>query len=292
MSESHCYHNRKKHVCMQICSLLISLTTHPLEYDDISLKIEYWIKYVLHKEFLTVEELVEGVLYVVWNTNSWSFVGIGKFLKEFYDAPHYSEQARTFVAQMYFHVLRWFVIVSVEDVSHNNLGSGWLTSGERLGFICAASFVRYLIKWELLSHEPVQRHLIKPLTNHYENSCRVQSYPGAVQAGTISKSWKVCYYLWSERQWYLPTLWFKLGVCPHWFVHKLHGLCGSFHKSLLGFCGLKKPVDMGWCQGHSTLSSQCCWAGGVFHTTTWTTLILPKGSCLGAESRWEMRGEK
>ena len=35
-----------------------------------------------------------------------------------------------------------------------------------------------------------------------------------------------------------------------------------------------------------------CWAGGVFYTTTWTTLILPKGSCFGAESRWERRGEK
>ena len=116
--------HRKKHVCMQICSLLISLTTHPSEYDDISLKIEYWIEYVLHEEFLTVEELVEGVSYVAWNTNSQFFAGVGKFLKEFYDAPHYSKQARTFVAQMYFHVLWWFVIASVEDVSHNDLGSG------------------------------------------------------------------------------------------------------------------------------------------------------------------------
>ena len=35
-----------------------------------------------------------------------------------------------------------------------------------------------------------------------------------------------------------------------------------------------------------------CWAGGVFYTTTWTTLILPRGSCFGVESRWESRGEK
>ena len=34
------------------------------------------------------------------------------------------------------------------------------------------------------------------------------------------------------------------------------------------------------------------WQGGVFYTTTWTTLILPKGSCLCESSRWERRGEK
>ena len=185
MSKTSGYHNRKKHLCSQICSLLITLTAQPLAYDEITPKIEYWIEYVLREEFLTVEELVEEVSYVAWNTNSRSFESVGKFLKEFYDAPHRSDQARTFVTRMCSHVLRWFAIASVEGVWNTNWGDGWLTSGGGPGFIRAASFVGYLIEWGLLSHELVQRHLTKPLTNYYGNDCRGQEYSGAIRAAAV-----------------------------------------------------------------------------------------------------------
>ena len=183
MSESYGYHNRKKYLCSQIRSLLLSLTTQQSKYEEITPKIEYWIEYVLREEFLTVEELVEGVSYVAWNANSGHFASIGKFLKEFYDAPHRSDQARTFVTRMCTHVLRWFAIASVEGTWDLNWRDGLAVGGP--GFIRAASCVGYLIKSGLLSHELVQRHLTKPLTNYYNNDCSTTQSPGAIRASAI-----------------------------------------------------------------------------------------------------------
>src|SRR5258708_17931490 len=106
-SEHPGYHNRKDHIFSKIRSLLISLTKEPSKYDEITPKIEYWIEYVLREDFSTVDELVEGVLYVAWDGGG-SFASVGRFLEEFRDAPHRSEEARTFVTRMCTHVLRWF----------------------------------------------------------------------------------------------------------------------------------------------------------------------------------------
>lgn len=88
------FHNRKSHVASKIRSLLISLTKEPSLYDNITPKIEYWIEYALREGFTTVDELVEGVSFVAWEQGG-SYSSVGQFLKEFLDAPHRSEQARS-----------------------------------------------------------------------------------------------------------------------------------------------------------------------------------------------------
>ena len=85
------YHNRKEHIGLKISSLLIHLTNEPSKYDKIAPKIEYWIEYVLREGFLTVDELVEEVSYVAWDGGG--SASVGKFLKEFRDAPHRSERS-------------------------------------------------------------------------------------------------------------------------------------------------------------------------------------------------------
>ena len=176
------FHNRREPICSKIRSLLISLTKEPSKYDEITPKIEYWIEYVLRHRFATVDELVEGVSDVAWD-NGGSFSVVGRFLKEFNDAPHRSEQAKSFVIQLPPYVLQWFAIASAEDL--------WLPSSDGLiprnggpGFVCAASFIGSLIEWDLLNHELVRQHLPKPLTNHhnnYDNSCSAE----AVRANAI-----------------------------------------------------------------------------------------------------------
>ena len=177
------YH-RQGAVCLKIRSLLISLANEPSKYDQIVPKIEYWIEYVLREGFATVDELVGGVSDVAWEDVEGSFASVGRFLKEFYDTPHRSEQARSFVSQLCPYVLRWFAITSTEDL-RPKLVKGWGTSSSTdSGFISAASFVGYLIEWGLLSHELVQRHLTKPLTNHYDND-EAMDTPGATRAKAI-----------------------------------------------------------------------------------------------------------
>jgi len=97
-----------------------------------------------------------------------SFANVGRFLKEFRDAPHCSEQARSFVNQLCSHVLRWFAVVSVEHHQDptESYGGVIVRRGAK-GFIRAASFVGHLIECGLLSHELVQQHLVKPLADHY-----------------------------------------------------------------------------------------------------------------------------
>ena len=162
------FHNRKNPILSKIRSLLISLTNEPSKYHDrIIQNIEYWIKYALREDFMTVDELAEGVSCVAWEDGG-SYASVGRFLKEFRDAPHRSEQARSFVTQLCSHVLRWFAIASAEDPSDDPYEQpdrvarrgGW-------GFVRAASFVGHLIECGLLSHELVRQHLIKPLTDHY-----------------------------------------------------------------------------------------------------------------------------
>ena len=183
MSDIPGYHNHKKHIALKIRSLLISLTKEPSKYDEIAPKIEYWIEYVLREGFSTVDDLVERVSYVAWDSGG-SFASVGKFLKEFRDAPHRSKQARTFVTEMCLHVLRWFAIASTESLADSDWINGSVSSYGGPGFIRAASFVGYLIEYGLLSHEYAQRHLIKSLTSHHgENEGKYT--PGAFRARAI-----------------------------------------------------------------------------------------------------------
>ena len=182
MSDGPGYHNRNEPICSKIRSLLIFLTNEPSNYDELAPKIEYWIEYVLRERFATVGELVEGVSGVAWD-NGGSFANVGRFFKEFRDAPHRSGQARTFVAQLCIYVLRRFAIASVEDLWAPS-ASGSISTGGAPGFIRAASFVGYLIEWDLLTHDLVRRHLIKPLVNHH-NVLDHRNSAEAVRANAI-----------------------------------------------------------------------------------------------------------
>ena len=176
------YDNRKGPICSKIRSLLIFLTKAPAEYDEIAPMIEYWIEYVLREQFATVDELVEGVSGVAWDGGG-SFISVVRFLKEFYDAPQRSEQARSFVVQLCTYVLRWFAIACVEGLWMDSRYVSTLSlSGH--AFIRAASFVGHLIEWSLLEHDLVRRHLIKPLTYHEYNSGDKVS-PETVRANAI-----------------------------------------------------------------------------------------------------------
>ena len=166
MDKGRGLHNRGHYIALKIRSLLTSLPINqPQEYDKIAPKIEFWIEYVLCERFTTVDELVEGVSCVAW-AGCDSYASIARFFKEFREASHRSEQARSFVDELCEYVLRWFAIVSVENPSHNQ----WLELvGDYLGsrFVGAASLVGHFIEQNLLSHELVRRHLIKPLIAHH-----------------------------------------------------------------------------------------------------------------------------
>ena len=173
------YHNGRTHIRSKIRSLFISLINEPSNYAEITPHLEYWIDYVLREDFITVDELVEGASDLAWHQGG-PFASV---LKEFHDSRHRSEQARTFVSQLCSHVLRWFAIASVEDL-YDNSTSSYVSIGGRPGFLRAASFVGHLIKWELLSHELVRRHLTKSLTNHRDDN-GTTNFPGAVRAKAI-----------------------------------------------------------------------------------------------------------
>lgn len=161
-------HDHQEHICSKIRSLLIDLTNEPSNYDQIAQKVEYWIEYVLRQCFATVDELVVGVSSVARESGG-SYASVGRFLKEFHDAPHRSEQARTFVTQLCPFVLRSFAISSVEDLWFISYSRGSISNnGPAPGFIRAASFVGYLIEWSLLSRELIRQHLVKPLISHHQ----------------------------------------------------------------------------------------------------------------------------
>ena len=157
------FHNRGHYIASKICSLLTSLTRAPSEYDEITPKIEYWIEYVLREQFTTTDDLVEGVSCVAWDLDG-SRESVARFLKEFHDAPHRSGQARSFIDKLCDHVLRWFAIASVEDMSWN---SSFVARCNGNGFVRAASLVGHLIERGMLGHDLVQRHLVKPLIAHH-----------------------------------------------------------------------------------------------------------------------------
>jgi len=158
------FHNRQRHLASKIRSLLISVAKEPSEYDNITPKIEYWIEYSLRERFATVDELVEEVSYVAWDQYG-SHTIVVRFLKEFYDAPRRSEQARLFVGTLCEHVLRWFATAAAEDTYYGNSSS--VASGGGPGFLHAALFIGHLIELGLLNRDLVRQHLVKPLISHH-----------------------------------------------------------------------------------------------------------------------------
>ena len=177
------YDHRKRQIFSKIRSLLILLTNEPSKYDEVSSKIEYWIEYVICEGFVTIDELVEGVSGVAWDKGG-SFASVARFFKEFHDAPHRPEQARSFVAQLCTHVLRWFAIASVEDLTWS-LKYSSICPGDGSGFVRAASFVGHLIESGLLAHDLVRRHLIKSLTKHPYHHLGDKNSPGTIRASAI-----------------------------------------------------------------------------------------------------------
>jgi len=165
MSNEPGFHNRHTVLAAKIRNLLCDLGLST--YDEVAPKIEYWVEYVLAEQFMTTSDLVEQVSTVAWSyrlTNS----HISRFLKEFRDAPHRSEQARSFVDGLCLYVIRWFAVASAEEI-WEDWSRGLVSNGGVPGFLRAAGFVGHLIECGLLSRELVQRHIIKPLTNHYYN---------------------------------------------------------------------------------------------------------------------------
>ena len=166
MSNGPGYHNCKAVLATKIRDLLRDLG--PSTHDEIAPIIEYWIEYGLTEQFTTIVDLVELVSPVAWDTQG-SPSDISRFLKEFRDAPHRSEQARSFVNELCLYVLRWFAVASAD-----NFGAGWhnglVSKGGGPGFISTASFVGHLIECGLLGRELVRCHLPKPLTTHRYNN--------------------------------------------------------------------------------------------------------------------------
>ena len=165
MVEGSSFHRLGHHIALKIRSLLASLPLEPSGYSEVVPKIEFWIEYVLREQFTTVDELVEGVSYVAWGPISYCS-SVSRFLKEFRDAPNRSEQARSFVDKLCEHILRWFAIVSVENLSPDEYSDLVGNSKKGSSFKGAAWLVGRLIEQGLFSHEVVRRHLVKPLISH------------------------------------------------------------------------------------------------------------------------------
>ena len=173
MSDRYEYRNRKVVLAARINNLLCDLG--PSTYDEIAPGIEYWIEYALAEQLMTVNDLVEQVSSVAWD-NRGSYLDISRFLKEFREAPHRPEQARSFVDELCLHVLRWFAVASANDFGVGRLP---ISNGGGPGFIRAASFVGHLIKRGFFGRELVRRHLKSLMTNHYNNNA------GAIRANAI-----------------------------------------------------------------------------------------------------------
>ena len=160
------YHNRGISISAKISSLfcLLDSSTH----DEITPKIEYWIELALTQQLMTTDELVEQVSLLVWNGLR-SAPSFSRFLKEFRDSPRRSAQARSFVDDTCTRVFRWFVVASAEDLGEDS-NDGIVVIGGGNSFMGVASYIGHLIKCDLLSHELVRLHLVKPLITHHYSS--------------------------------------------------------------------------------------------------------------------------
>jgi len=135
------YENRQAIILPKIYSLLHSLD--PSAYDGVTPKVEYWIEWALTEHSTTVNELVDKVASVAWESSK-SQASVAQFLKEFRE-PHRSEQAKSFVNKLCPHVLRWFAVASAEGLTTTE-PKGWCSDRSAVaicggrGFIRAGSF--------------------------------------------------------------------------------------------------------------------------------------------------------
>ena len=168
MVEGRGLHRRgyQYHIALKIRTFLASLPPERPECDEITPKIKFWIDYALDEKFTTVDELSEGVSYVAWGHCS-SYTSIARFLKEFRDESKGSEQARSFVDKLCEYILRWFAVASVEKLSPNKYLDLVGGSAKGTDLIGAACLIGSLIERDLLSHELVRQHLVKPLIAHH-----------------------------------------------------------------------------------------------------------------------------
>jgi len=115
-----------------------------------------------------VGDLVDQLSCMTWRMNRSSDADVARFLKEFRDALHRSEQARSFVDGLCSRVLQLFAAASAEDLEFEDYCStDKVARSGGGGFVCAASLVGHLIECGMLGHELVRRHLIKPLISHH-----------------------------------------------------------------------------------------------------------------------------
>jgi len=164
MSGGTGYHNRGIVFAAKISNLLRSLDWATCR--EISPKVEYWIDYALTEQSVNADDLVDQLSPMMWENRS-SDPHVVRFLKEFHDAPHRSEQARSFVDNFCSRVLRSFAAASAEDLGRSYRSDVFKIAacgGE--GFVRAASLVGHLIEFGLLDRKLVRRHLIKPLITH------------------------------------------------------------------------------------------------------------------------------
>jgi len=168
MSAEPGYHRRGEIIGPKIYNLLSQLS--PSTYSETTPIIEYWIEYALTGQSITADDLVKRLSPLIWDFRL-SNVEIARFLKEFHDSPHRSEQARSFVDEFCSHILLWFAAASLEDIpmrtDRRYNGSPRVVRNGATGFIQAASFVGCIIEHGLLSHELVRQHIVKPLINHH-----------------------------------------------------------------------------------------------------------------------------
>jgi len=159
------YHNRGTVIGTKIFDLLRSLG--PATYDEVSPKIEFWIEWALTELTVNADDLVDQLSSTIWDIRG-SDAEVARFLKEFRDAPHRSEQARPFVDNLCPRFLRLFATASAEDLtSWNKYTTYKLAKWGGEGFVRAASLVGHLIECGVLDHELVRQYLIKPLIAHH-----------------------------------------------------------------------------------------------------------------------------
>ena len=157
------YQNRHIGVSETIYTLLFRLNTQT--YQEIVPKLEYWIEFAFSQQFTTIAKLVEHVSAIVWAYNK-SPESIARFLKEFRGSPRQSAHARSFVDELCTRAFWWFTAASAEDLDMSWRDKGVAKRGGS-GFVDAAAFVGRLIECDLLNHNLVRQHLIKPLITHY-----------------------------------------------------------------------------------------------------------------------------
>jgi len=150
-------------VSRKIHSLFLRLDIQT--YDEVTPKIEYWTELALTQQFTTVDKLAEEVSFLPWTTYRCP-ASFARFLKEFRNSPRRSTQARSFVNDLSTRLFWWFAAASAEVFTTDWHTTTVARNGGR-SFVEAAWFVGYLIRCDLLDHELVRLHLIKPLTTYY-----------------------------------------------------------------------------------------------------------------------------